>query len=137
MKVNIRIYILSSFVLILLLALFIRSCSTPPNKGELVYQNKCASCHGANGEGFRNLIPPMNDSSFLMENQDDFACIVAYGLDKKINVNGIEFDQPMQGIAELNSIEIANVGNYIYERWSNGSKKFTPKEIESRIANCD
>jgi len=137
MKVNIRIYILSAFVVTLLLVMFFRSCTSPPKKGELVYQQKCASCHGANGEGFRNLIPPMNDSTYLAKHQDDFACIVAFGLDKEITVNGVKFDQPMQGIVELNAIEIANVGNYVYERWGKSSKKFTPQEVEKRIANCE
>jgi mono/diheme cytochrome c family protein len=137
MKINIRIYILSSFVVILLLVMCFRSCPAPPKKGELGYEQKCASCHGVNGEGFRNLIPPMNDSAYLAKHIDDFACIVAYGLDEKITVNGVDFDQPMNGIEELNSIEIANVANYVYERWGNTPKKFTPQEIEKRIANCE
>ena len=117
--------------------MFFRSCTSPPKKGELVYQQKCASCHGANGEGFRNLIPPLTDSNYLINYKDDFACIIAYGLKKPIMVNGVEFDQPMEGIVELNAIEIANVGNYVYERWGNSSKKFTPNEVENRIANCE
>lgn len=137
MKINIRILILSAFVVTLLLVMFFRSCTTPPKKGELVYQQKCASCHGSNGEGFRNLIPPISDSTYLAEHKNDFACIVAFGLDKKILVHGVEFDQPMQGIEELNAVEIANVGNYVYERWANSSKKFTPQEVEKRIANCE
>lgn len=136
MKINIRILILSSFVVILLVLMFFRSCTRPPKKGELVYQQKCASCHGVNGEGFRNLIPPLTDSNYLNNHKDDFACIIAYGLKEPIVVNGTEFDQPMEGIIELNPIEIANVGNYVYERWANGSKKFTPNEVEIHIANC-
>jgi len=137
MKVNVRISILSAFVVTLLLVMFFRSCSTPPKKGELVYQQKCASCHGINGEGFRNLIPPLSDSTYLAEHIDDFACIVAYGLDEKITINKVDFDQPMSGIEELNAIEIANVANYVYARWGNSSKKFTAKEVEKRIANCE
>lgn len=137
MKINVRIFILSAFVVTLLLVMFFRSCTSPPKKGKLVYQQKCASCHGANGEGFRNLIPPMNNSNYLTEHANDFPCIVAYGLDQKIVVNGVEFDQPMEGIVELNPIEIANVANYIYERWGHSSKKFTPQEVEKRIANCE
>lgn len=137
MKVNIRVIILSSFVLLLLTLMIIRSCSRPPKKGELVYKEKCASCHGVNGEGFRNLIPPLTDSVYLMEHSNDFACYVAYGLKKPITVNGIDFDQPMQGIVELNPIEIANVANYVYERWGDPNKKFTPQEVETRLANCE
>ncbi len=137
MKVNIRVIILSSFVLLLLSLMIIRSCTRPPKKGALIYKEKCASCHGMNGEGFRNLIPPLTDSLFLMQNADEFACYVAYGLKKPILVNGVEFEQPMQGIIELNPVEIANVANYVYEKWGDPNKKFTPQEIENRLANCE
>lgn len=137
MNVNIRVAILGGFVFILLVTMFFRSCSKPPQKGAQVYEKKCADCHGANGEGFRNLIPPLNNADFLDQHTDDFACIVAYGIDDTIVVNGVTFHQPMAGIPELNEVEIANVANYVYEQWSTSKKKFSPKEVETRIANCE
>lgn len=136
MNVNIRVIILSSFVAILLLLMVVRSCKRPPQKGLTIYTNHCASCHGENGEGFRNLIPPLTDSKYLKEHMDDFACIVGYGLDKPIVVNGVTYTQPMAGIEALNPTQIANVGNYVYERWGDTTKKFTPREIETALANC-
>lgn len=137
MKINIRIIILSSFVLTILFLLIFRACERPPKKGEFVYEKKCASCHGFEGEGFRNLIPPLNDSTYLMTNWENIACIVAYGMDQKITVNGVEYDQPMEGLPELNSIEIANVTNYLTERWGDPTKKITSEEVEKRMANCE
>jgi mono/diheme cytochrome c family protein len=61
---------------------------------------------------------------------------VGYGLDKEVVVNGVSFTQPMAGIEALNPTQIANVGNYVYEKWSGTDKKFTPKEIETALANC-
>jgi mono/diheme cytochrome c family protein len=116
--------------------MIIRSCKRPPQKGKLLYDTHCASCHGDNGEGFRNLIPPLTDPLYLKENMDEFACIVGYGIDKEIVVNGTRFSQPMAGIEALNPTQIANVANYVYERWSDTDKKFTPKEIETALANC-
>jgi mono/diheme cytochrome c family protein len=43
----------------------------------------------------------------------------------------------MAGLENLNNIEITNVANYVYERWSTSKKKFTPKEIEIALANCE
>lgn len=137
MNVNLRIAILGGFVVLLLVLMFFRSCSKPPQKGALVYKNKCADCHGANGEGFRNLIPPLNSADYLDQHIDDFACIVAYGISDTLTVNGVQFHQPMAGIPELNEVEIANVANYVYEQWSTSKNKFSPKEIEIRIANCE
>lgn len=135
MRINIRIIILASFVAILLIVLFARSCSNPPNKGEVVYNNQCASCHGTNGDGFRNLIPPLSDSTFLMGNQNSFACIVLNGLDSNILVGGNYYDNPMEGI-NLTPIQLTNLANYVYNRWGDPEKKFTLKEIENSIANC-
>jgi mono/diheme cytochrome c family protein len=78
----------------------------------------------------------MTDANYLDANIDNFACIVGYGLDEEIMVNGQPFNQPMAGLENLNTIEIANVANYVYERWSTSKKKFTPKEIEKALANC-
>ena len=136
MNVNLRVVILSSFVLILLFLMIFRSCSRPPQKGKVVYQNHCASCHGNEGEGFRNLIPPLTDSNYLDANQDNFACIVGYGMDQEVIINGTSYTQPMAGIEQLTPTQIANVANYVYGRWSTSKKKFTPKEIETLLGNC-
>ena len=113
MNINLRVVILASFVGLLLVVMIFRSCTRPPQKGELVYKTHCASCHGNNGEGFRNLIPPLTDSNYLDSHTDDFACIVGYGLEGEIMVNGVKFNQPMAGIEALNNVEIANVANYV------------------------
>jgi mono/diheme cytochrome c family protein len=137
MNVNIRVIILSTFVVTLLLVLILRTCSAPPNKGELVYQNNCASCHGADGEGFNKLIPPLTDSAWLAQNSDRFACIIVEGINEEITINGQKFHQPMYGINQLNDVEIANVGNYIYKRWSDPNIKFNAKQIEKALMNCE
>lgn len=137
MNINIRMIILATFVATMLAVLMLRTCSAPPKKGEVVYQNNCAGCHGNQGEGFRGLIPPLTDSIWLAKNVAEFGCIVAYGIDRKITVNGTEYQQPMHGINTLNNVEIANVGNYIYTRWSNNNIKFTPKQIEKALMNCE
>ena len=138
MSVNLRIIILGSFVAILLGLLIFRSCERPPQKGKKLYAENCASCHGFQGEGFRNLIPPLNDSVFLQENKEEFACIIAYGLDKSITVNGTTYNSPMEGFANLNAIEIANIANYVYANWGGEiSEKFTSQDIEKTLLNCE
>ena len=136
MNVNLRVVILSSFVALLLFLMIFRSCSRPPQKGKTVYEKNCTSCHGVNGEGFRNLIPPLTDSLFLQEHLDDFVCIVGYGLDKEITVNGVKYTQPMAGLEGLTPTQIANVANYVYGKWGGINKKFTAKEVEIALANC-
>ena len=137
MNINLRIVILGGFVFTLLVLMFFRSCSRPPQKGATIYKNNCASCHGMDGEGFRNLIPPLTDSNYLDTHETNFACIVGYGMDEEITIKGTKYNSPMAGLENLNNVEIANVANYVYDRWSTTKKKFTPKEIENALANCE
>lgn len=137
MNINMRVIILITFVVALIGVIMLRTCSAPPKKGKVVYQNYCASCHGEDGKGFRNLIPPLTDSNWLANHADEFACIVVYGIDSEIVINGTSYQQPMHGINALNNVEIANVGNYIYHRWSSNDIKFTPEQIEKALLNCE
>lgn len=136
MRIKTGIFILSGFVLFLFLLVSIRSCSLPPKKGLTVYTQYCASCHLDDGQGFRNLIPPLTDAIFLQDHIDEFICIVGYGVDEEFIINGVKFNLPMAGIEELTPTQIANVANYVYGRWGGVDKKFTPKEVEIALANC-
>ncbi len=137
MKIGIRIWILSGFVVTLLLFLFVRSCAMPPRKGEVLYERNCASCHGKNGEGFKKLIPPLNDPAYLDTHQDIAGCVIYFGLDSAITVKGIRYEgQPMAGLPHLSTVEITNIVNYVYEKWSNSKRVFKEPEIKKQIENC-
>ena len=34
------------------------------------YESHCASCHGVEGEGLKDLIPPLANADWLAENQE-------------------------------------------------------------------
>jgi mono/diheme cytochrome c family protein len=112
------------------------SCDSTYTQGQRLYETHCASCHMSDGKGLAALIPPLAQSDYLHSNRDKIACIIKYGLHDTIQVNGILYDIPMDGIATLNSIEINNICNYIFTNLGNKVPVVSIAETEQFLANC-
>ncbi len=98
--------------------------------GSEIYHDFCYRCHGINGVGQDDLIPPLKSSDYLMNNIDLSIAGLKYGLKGKITVNGIVYDSYMayQG---LDNDEIADVMNYILNQWENINEGFiTAQQVE-------
>ena len=134
MKVRILIIGLIGFGLVIVL--LARGCESPANKGEALYLSKCANCHGDEGKGF-SIYPPLANSDYLVENKDDFACIVYYGIEGEITVNGQKYSQRMLGDPTLSSTQIANLMNYVYGKWGKDKTEVNSEDVERRLNNCE
>ncbi|WP_067150394.1 c-type cytochrome [Pseudotamlana agarivorans] len=100
-------------------------------RGEVIYEDFCVTCHLPNGQGIKNTYPPLAKSDFLMENRKTSIHLLKYGINKKIKVNGITYNGNMPAMG-LDNDEIADVMNYITNSWSNtNSKMITEAEVES------
>lgn len=120
-----------------LVFIILSECSFPERRSKKLYEKHCMNCHGKNGEGLRNLYPPLAGSDFLKENKSKLACIIRYGLDTAIVVNGKGFNHPMPGNRKLSEIEIHNIVNYINQSWGNEGE-YTPLHvIDQQLEQCD
>lgn len=135
MKMKARILVIAGVALTIIAVLLARSCSTPANKGKLVYQDHCANCHGDNGEGFA-MYPPLANADYLIEHRNSFACVVQYGLKDTILVNGKEYNLAMPANLELSETDITNLANYIYGKYTPVKYTFTQREIQEQLENC-
>jgi len=128
---SIPIFIISAFCVF-------ESCSMfeNTNQGERLYLTYCSSCHMDNGSGLGELYPPLANSDFLADNQELIPCIIRYGINTPLMVNGIVYDIPMEGIKELNDIEIHNIIRYINSAWNNNIPIPNFKETELQLENC-
>lgn len=88
--------------------------------GEELYALHCSNCHGKNGEGLRDLYPPLNNSDYL-NNKNNVICSIKFGLKGPIVVNGKEYNGVMPKNNQLYDLDIAQLTTYIYETW--GSTK--------------
>lgn len=95
------------------------------HQGERLYVQHCANCHGEQGEGIGQLVPPLAGSDYLAQHPRVLACIVRQGLNGPIVVNGVSYNQLMLGVQDttthrkLSPAQITNLLNYIEGHWGN------------------
>lgn len=87
-------------------------------RGAKIYNNFCATCHLAEGQGIANAFPPLNNSDWLQEKRTESIAAVKNGLAGPIEVNGEEYDSVMTDLG-LTDQEVADVMNYIFTAWDN------------------
>lgn len=139
------IYLIWPAAIIVLLLVFRALWGGSGNEvGEKIYQNYCAGCHGATGEGHGKLVPPLAGADFLHKQQDKLACIILYGIEGPIVVNGITYDQPMAGIGfdelglpRLSPSQIQQLINFIQSSWGNQGPQVNRQQVTEDLENCD
>lgn len=92
-------------------------------EGLFLYQTHCKNCHGIEGEGLGNLVPPLTDSIYLRQNKAHLYDIIRNGLFEKIIVDNREFYSPMPKNSELTDEEIENVIIYVSNSFGNHIKE--------------
>ncbi len=115
---------------------FVACFSVEDNSGKSSYITHCASCHGETGKGFQELIPPLSQSDYTCENADNLACIMKYGIEGELVVNGVVYDQPMAGLLDLSPEEITNILNFLVTDFKVRDKKFNLSEVRTQLSRC-
>ncbi|BDD04961.1 c-type cytochrome [Aureibacter tunicatorum] len=105
--------------------------------GQRGYEANCANCHMSDGSGLGKVIPPLKGADFLDKHLDQVICGIKYGMDGKIIVNGVEYDQPMPGSKFLSDIEIAEIVTFITNTWGNGNGIVTIEQVQGQLKKCN
>jgi len=125
-------------VLFTVVLISILSCSTKGFKrGKILYDAYCSDCHMNDGSGLEGLFPPMDKSDYLKKHKLDLACIIRYGLEGKISVNGKEYNQKMEGFPKIAESDIANIVNYINFKFLGEEEYVNIKQIKDMLSNCN
>jgi len=125
-------------VLFTVVLISILSCSTKGFKrGKILYDAYCSDCHMNDGSGLEGLFPPMDKSDYLKKHKLDLACIIRYGLEGKISVNGKEYNQKMEGFPKISESDIANIVNYINFKFLGEEEYVNIKQIKDMLSNCN
>lgn len=103
--------------------------------GAVVYQTHCKNCHGANGEGLSDLIPPITDSVYLKHNKNALACFIKSGLKGPVTINGKAFDDAMPA-NDLSPMEIAQVLTYAVNSFGNKLNTINEQQVEADLGKC-
>lgn len=124
-------------VLFVLIYVGFSACDYKPrNQGRSVYRQHCENCH-LGGEGLAALIPPVENSDYVVDHKEELACIIRNGMSGSITVNGIEYDSEMPGNTKLSEVELTNLIHYILVDLNQVEKPFTHNEVKAMIRNCD
>lgn len=98
-------------------------------KGKQLYDVYCISCHMQEGQGVKNVFPPLAKSDFLMEDIHRAIHVVKYGQQGEITVNGQTYNSVMTPLG-LSDEEVADILNYVTNSWGNTNETLiTPKQV--------
>lgn len=134
---NITKVVIPAGLLVAVLSVFQACQDNPYQQGEILYQNFCANCHMEDGQGLQGVIPPLAGADYLRASGPRTACVIRYGLEGEITVNGRVYNQAMAGIDVLTEFEIANIINYIHHAWGNDYGYVKVQDIRSALDSCE
>jgi cytochrome c551 len=106
-------------------------------QGEKLYVEHCSNCHQADGTGLGRVYPPLHISDYMENNFSDVICLIRHGKSGALIVNGQQFNQPMQGLAKLSDLEIAEIATYIYNTWTHERGIVEVKDAEEILKECN
>lgn len=104
-------------------------------EGMLLYKTNCANCHQTNGQGLAALYPPIAGSDYLKK-KNEVICLIKYGLQGPIVVNGKRYNRPMPAQLQLSDLEVAEIATYIYNEWGGENKLTGVKEVTPILKSC-
>ena len=104
--------------------------------GSELYTKHCANCHGIQGQGLQDLYPPLKGADYLIENQEDLSCLILYGIEGDIVVNGRSFNEKMPSIPHLSHVDLTNIINHISKNIEPSVNRVTLKTVKNRIYDC-
>ncbi len=107
------------------------------DQGAELYAVHCQSCHMENGQGLRGVIPPVAKADYLSIHRAELACLIRYGAENPMVVNGKTYQQAMPGNEQLTETDIANVLNYVLKSWGNEEKPLSLQEVQNQLEACD
>ncbi|MEH6406164.1 MAG: PQQ-dependent sugar dehydrogenase [Leeuwenhoekiella sp.] len=97
--------------------------------GGKLYANNCMSCHGPNGQGSEDLIPPLSGTDWVTGVKGKLIRTVLTGLSYPIEVNGKKYNQEMPSYSQLTDQEIADILTYIRGSFDNETSGIIMGEV--------
>lgn len=105
--------------------------------GERLYQMNCVNCHKEDGQGLARLIPPLANADYFAQDSSKLICIMKFGLEGSIVVNGVEYNQPMPANMNLTNLELAELSTYIYKKFLGQEKLILPGTVGKILSKCE
>ena len=104
--------------------------------GKGLYEKNCQNCHGANGEGLKKLYPALTDTTYIRNNKARLSCIIKYGLNEKIIINGQGYEEKMPGNTSLTAIDVTQILVYTGNSFGNKLGAFQLENVSAGLKDC-
>jgi len=100
--------------------------------GGKVYNRYCATCHQRNGKGDENRFPPLVGSDWVGGDKGRLIDVVLNGLQGKIEVSGIAYNNLMPAFQYLDDKQVAVILTYIRQNFGNEVDEVSEAEVRVR-----
>jgi mono/diheme cytochrome c family protein len=105
-------------------------------QGQVLYEKNCSNCHQKNGSGLGLVYPPLAESDYFDNNQNESFCQMKYGKKGVVIVNGKSFNKAMPGVPSLTELEIAEIATYLNNSWGRKKGIVEIRQVKLALANC-
>ena len=87
--------------------------------GQKLFNRHCSACHGEDGKGVSEQIPPLAGNPYLFKDSRYPIAVLLYGLQGPITIKDRTYEGVMPGFAHLDDAELAAIANYVRTAWGN------------------
>lgn len=101
-------------------------------RGKEVYETNCGACHQEDGAGVAGLNPPLSKVKWVSGDKKSLVNILLKGMEEKITVNGIVYENMMPAQAHLSDQEISDVLTYVRNSFGNKGTAVTVAEVKAQ-----
>lgn len=100
-------------------------------RGKLIYEVQCQSCHMAQGDGIEGIYTPLAAAENMID-KNRMVKVILLGERGPLKVKGVEYNGDMTGF-NLDDQQVSDVLNYIRNSWGNKGKPIRPEEIQPAL----
>ena len=99
-------------------------------RGQALFLANCAMCHGATGDGIKDVYPPLAKSDFIAGDRQAMVRAVVAGLSGDVTVNGHTYRGQMPPIM-LDDAPAAEVLTFVLNSWGNPGGRVTAADVKA------
>jgi len=104
-------------------------------RGEALYQQICAGCHGGEGEGLKAQAPPLRRSDWVTGSSARLIRIVLHGMQGPLQVQGKRYAPPeilaeMPPLSVLEDSQLSSILNFIRREWGHDADWVNADNVE-------